>query len=338
MEEKYLKILIEGLNKKYGYKLEDLRFVDGLSHTAGLVEDLDQYSKKLIIFLKPKELSSIDFIKLKDTLSNKYNCISIDIYKVILIDKDEEYISHINQFNYVCSINNIQNNYVIIDYEANKILSYTAQSFVEQIADIMSYISIIKAKRKIPYGTYALMAINILVFIIMFSLSGEFFDFDIMTLIYFGAKQNALIHSGEYYRLFTCMFIHGGFMHLALNMYSLYSVGSFVEEQYGIYKYYGIYFFSGMIGSIFSYMFSDSVSVGASAAIFGLLGTILIYAISERNRIGKKFLRSVSSTIIVNFIIGFSIPNIDNLAHLGGFLGGTLFGKIAHMNSAFAKK
>lgn len=345
MEEKYLKIIIDGLYKKYGYKIEDLSFIEGLSFSWGVVQNLNENKKEVIMFLKPKELFSIDFVKLKEILYTKLSCQGVEIHKVILTNKNEDYISCINQFNYVCGINNIQNDYIIIDYMENKILSYTSENTVIKIAEIMRYISYTQKERVKPYGTYIIIGINIIAFIITVLLSVDFFNVDsknflnISTgvLVFLGAKQNELIAGGQYYRLLTCMFLHGGIMHIALNMYSLYSLGTFVEELYGFYKYYIIYFISGITGSIFSYLFSNSVSVGASGAIFGLLGTALVFAIAERDRIGKAFLRDVGSSIAANFIVGLSIPNIDNFAHLGGFIGGVITAIFIRMINAASR-
>jgi rhomboid protease GluP len=147
---------------------------------------------------------------------------------------------------------------------------------------------------------------------------------DQSVLILLGANYNKFVLQGEYYRLLTNMFLHGGLLHIALNMYALYSIGPLVERIYGRIRYAVIYFISGIIASVFSCIFSQGVSVGASGAIFGLLGTTLVFAIKMRENIGRGFLRNIASVIIINLFIGFSLPNIDNYAHLGGLIGGTI--------------
>lgn len=172
--------------------------------------------------------------------------------------------------------------------------------------------------------TIALISVNVIMYIITAILSGDIIDSDIRALIFLGAKVNELISSGEYYRLITAMFLHGGMMHLLLNMYALNALGPFVEKVYGSTKYVIIYFVAGIVSSIFSYMFSEGVSIGASGAIFGLFGAVLIFSLKMKDRVGKGMLKNIISVIGINIFIGISIPNIDNLAHLGGLIGGIL--------------
>lgn len=155
-------------------------------------------------------------------------------------------------------------------------------------------------------------------------LSGSILEMDARVLVYLGANFAPLIDMGEYYRFITCAFLHGGIMHIALNMYALYAIGPLIEKTYGKSKFTLIYFISAIIASFFSYKFSIGVSMGASGAIFGLLGAALVLSIRMRKVIGEDFKRSIISVILVNVIIGLSISNIDNFAHLGGLLGGTL--------------
>jgi rhomboid protease GluP len=172
--------------------------------------------------------------------------------------------------------------------------------------------------------TIALISVNVIMYIITAILSGDIIDSDIRALIFLGAKVNELISSGEYYRLITAMFLHGGMMHLLLNMYALNALGPFVEKVYGSTKYVIIYFVAGIVSSIFSYMFSEGVSIGASGAIFGLFGAVFIFSLKMKDRVGKGMLKNIISVIGINIFIGISIPNIDNLAHLGGLIGGIL--------------
>lgn len=172
--------------------------------------------------------------------------------------------------------------------------------------------------------TIALISVNVIMYIITAIFSGDIIDSDIRALIFLGAKVNELISSGEYYRLITAMFLHGGVMHLLLNMYALNALGPFVEKVYGSAKYVIIYFVAGIVSSIFSYMFSEGISIGASGAIFGLFGAVLIFSLKMKDRVGKGMLKNIVSVIGINIFIGISIPNIDNLAHLGGLVGGIL--------------
>ncbi len=170
--------------------------------------------------------------------------------------------------------------------------------------------------------TYSLMLINIFIFLLEILKSKSFLDIDVYTLIEMGAKFNFNIYHGEYYRLFTAAFLHGGLIHILFNMYALNIIGREVEYVYGWKKYLIIYFSSAVGGNIFSYIFTInnplSISVGASGAIFGLLGAMLVFGIKEKERIGKEYTKNIIKIIAVNVIIGITLSNIDNFAHIGG--------------------
>ncbi|MFL0194909.1 rhomboid family intramembrane serine protease [Clostridium sp. WILCCON 0269] len=172
--------------------------------------------------------------------------------------------------------------------------------------------------------TYLIIALNILVYVGTSYLSGNIIDSNLNVLVLMGAKVNFLIDRGQYYRLFTCMFLHAGIVHLGVNMYSLYMLGTFIEKIYGKFKYMVIYIISGLVSSTFSYMFSSSVSVGASGAIFGLLGAALVFALKMKHQIAKGFIVNILSIIVMNLVIGLSIANVDNFGHIGGLIGGIL--------------
>lgn len=184
-------------------------------------------------------------------------------------------------------------------------------------------------KKNIPTAT--IIGINIVVFLLTAFISKDIFDINYMVLVLFGGKYGPLIEAGQYYRLFTCMFLHGGLIHLACNMYSLYIVGPQINRIYGTFKYLIIYFCGGLISSIISYVVSpNTLSVGASGAIFALIGALLAFALSERNHINKKYISGLLQVIVLNLIIGFTMSNIDNSAHIGGLLGGLIVGFILY--------
>lgn len=178
--------------------------------------------------------------------------------------------------------------------------------------------------------TLILMGINIAVFLLTALISGDISDIDSRVLLVFGAKVNILIEHGQIWRLLTCAFLHGGLIHIACNMYSLYIIGPEIEQIYGAKKYLGIYFISCITSSLLSYFMSPYLSVGASGGIFGLMGALLAFAIIERNKIQRKYISSILQIIVVNLFIGLSIRNIDNFAHIGGLVGGILSGYISY--------
>lgn len=172
----------------------------------------------------------------------------------------------------------------------------------------------------IPVLTYSLVGINIVVFLLM-TLAGGSTNQSV--LIAFGAKVNSLIREGQVWRLFTSMFIHIGILHLAFNLYALWSIGSLTERWFGRRRFLMIYIISGIGGSLASFIFSPALSAGASGAIFGLLGALLHYSY-KRPHLWKSGLgMNLVIIILVNFGFGLSQPGIDNFAHLGGLLTGT---------------
>ena len=144
-----------------------------------------------------------------------------------------------------------------------------------------------------------------------------------------GALIPALVAEGEAWRLVTSAFLHSGFVHLALNMLSLYFLGSFAEVTFGRSRFLALYLISGIAGGL-AYLYFGSFSapaVGASGAIFGLLGGVFGFAIrrgtfSMRNPIISQLLLLTA----LNLFLGATIPGVSNTAHIGGLLGGLVFG------------
>lgn len=174
-----------------------------------------------------------------------------------------------------------------------------------------------------------LLGLIIMVYAVEVVLSGSFNPTtDVLFLM--GAKWNPSIYNDrEYWRLFTPMFLHGGVLHLLFNGYSLFAVGPTVERFLGTARFLGLYFIAGLAGSVASYTFSPSLSVGASGAIFGLVGGLAVFFYVSRKTFGemaRQQLGSLLTVIMLNLFIGFGGGNIDNYAHIGGLLGGALLG------------
>lgn len=190
---------------------------------------------------------------------------------------------------------------------------------------------------KKPIITYIIIAICILLFGAMYIFGNG--SEDTMTLLSFGANLDILVEAGQIYRLITCMFLHIGIIHLACNMYSLYVIGKEVEMLFGKLKFLTIYILSGVCGSILSLAFSsNTISAGASGAIFGLLGAILYFGYYYRTYLGATIKSSVLPVIVLNLIIGFLNPTIDNAAHIGGLVGGILISMMLGIPDKSTKK
>ncbi len=177
--------------------------------------------------------------------------------------------------------------------------------------------------RAIPV-TYALLAVNLVIFLLMELSGGSMTE---ATLMAFGVKSNASIDQGEVWRFITPVFIHIGVLHLVLNSYALWIVGQQVERLYGSARFVTLYVVMGISGVAGSYLFSPSaLSAGASGAIFGLFGVLLTFGIRHRHSVPQFLSRAIRVGILpvigINLIIGFLIPIIDNAAHIGGLLAG----------------
>jgi rhomboid protease GluP len=144
-----------------------------------------------------------------------------------------------------------------------------------------------------------------------------------------GALIPALVAQGETWRLVSSVFLHSGIAHLGFNMLSLYFLGSFTEEAFGRARFFALYLLSGVSGGLAYLYFGgfDQPAVGASGAIFGLLGGVLGYAMRRGTfSWGNPLIRQLLILLALNLYLGFSIPNISNTAHLGGLAGGFAFG------------
>ena len=177
-------------------------------------------------------------------------------------------------------------------------------------------------KNKKPIITISLIVINIIVFALMYLIGNG--STNTQTLIDFGANYLPLTKSGDYYRLLTSAFLHIGLIHLALNMYSLFVIGTSIEYFYGKVKYLLIYLYSALIGSLFTVILSsnNTVAAGASGAIFGLLGAMLYFGYHYRGYIGNSIISQVVPVVLINLFFGFITPGIGNAAHIGGLIGG----------------
>jgi len=173
---------------------------------------------------------------------------------------------------------------------------------------------------KKPIITYILISLCLIMFII----SGM--GVDTFTLVKYGANVGDLVRDGEFWRLVTHMFLHGGIIHIFFNMYSLYHIGSRVEDFFGKWKYLLIYFISGISGGLLSISMNDGnlASVGASGAIFGLFGALLYFGYNYRGYIGAMIRSQILPIVIYNLLLGFFIPGIDMWGHVGGFIGGII--------------
>ncbi|XAR49398.1 Rhomboid protease [Bertholletia excelsa] len=177
-----------------------------------------------------------------------------------------------------------------------------------------------ETSRRIPLNvrgwTNALLAINVLVYVAQIATQGK--------LLLLGAKINSLIDKGQLWRLATSSFLHANIGHLMVNCYSLNSIGPSVESISGPRRYLAIYFTSAVASSAMSYRLCKAPAVGASGAIFGLVGSFAVFVLRHKGMVkgGKEDLRHIAHVILLNMVIGLLSKGIDNWGHLGGLLGG----------------
>lgn len=177
--------------------------------------------------------------------------------------------------------------------------------------------------------TRALLIANVAVFVLGFFLSGLGVALPRYgSLNGFGALIPALVvFQDEYWRLFTCAFLHAGVFHLLFNMWALYIAGGYLERVIGSVRFALLYFISGFAGSALVLAASSpgTVTVGASGAIFGLFGALFVYAYMNRGRdlMAQQLVRSLGFVIVLNLVITFTIPNISWQGHVGGLVGGS---------------
>ena len=179
-----------------------------------------------------------------------------------------------------------------------------------------------KPKASAIKWTLGLVGINVLIYILT-AIASRSLDINILVLVQYGAKVNELIIYGEYWRLLTSAFLHADLLHILFNMYALYSLGKIVEIELGGIRYLIIYFFSAITAGLLSFYMTPNITVGASGAIFGLLGAILVMALFGKSKALKGMVRSILFILGLNLFIGFAgSSNIDNFGHVGGLLGG----------------
>lgn len=207
--------------------------------------------------------------------------------------------------------------------EATKIAAVQEEEEARQVNEVMHL------EGSNLYLTYALIAINVIVFILMAFDGAGIMEANPMVHIKWGSNVSPLTLSGDYWRLLTNIFIHFGIIHLAVNMYCLYIIGSYLEPMLGKKKYILAYFATGVLASITSLWWHDGLvnSAGASGAIFGLYGLFLALLTTKLipASVRKSLLQSIAIFVVFNLVYGMK-AGVDNSAHVGGLVSGFIFG------------
>jgi membrane associated rhomboid family serine protease/cytochrome c-type biogenesis protein CcmH/NrfG len=211
------------------------------------------------------------------------------------------------------------------------------QQAMQPEAQVQSPPSLMEQARAFPV-TSAILAINVAVYLACvagsyLSHQGNAMDFTTEFVLRWGANYGPLSLDGQWWRLFTCMWLHGGLIHVGANMYCFWQIGRIAERIFGRGRYLAIYLITGIGSSLASLSWHPTtVSVGASGAIFGVAGALFVPFFHKRLRLPepvmKSMMRNIAFFIVINLIIGASIPFIDNSAHVGGLLVGLILGEV----------
>jgi membrane associated rhomboid family serine protease len=201
--------------------------------------------------------------------------------------------------------------------------------------------SFVRNLKRYPLFTTSLVMAIIAVHLMVFALEqsiwdgrilGPFPDMRTKALLVFGARFTPAISAGEPWRLISCIFLHGDIMHLGLNMVALFGLGRICEAVYGPVRLSWLLLISGLSGSALSMYGGTPLSVGASGAVFGLLGAGVVFGLRYRHHLEgplkRVFGRGLMPWVILNISIGLFVPQIDNLGHLGGLAGGAIMALI----------
>ncbi len=319
-EKNYNPIILQGAedeiwleNLESDYKI--IRIVSNHIHNEEQL-DFDLYKTKHVL----KKIK-------KKTLSLKMNALSIftdigdnvelrdehDIDCIYLYDEKD-----INKYDFLYQYFPDINNKLRFSEEGLQLfIKITNDINHKNKADAEKIEEVFKKKKNIV--TITLITINVLIYLFMILFNQT--DNVINKYAVYGPY---IVKFREYYRLITGTFIHANIVHLLLNCYSLYVIGTQIENFMGRWKYLVVYFVSALTGSLLSILLSDAASIGASGAIFGLMGSLLYFGYHYRVYLGSVLKSQIIPLILFNLLIGFITPGIDNFAHIGGLIGGAL--------------
>jgi rhomboid protease GluP len=183
----------------------------------------------------------------------------------------------------------------------------------------------------VPYVTYTIVGITVLVYLLqlgsvaLLGYANAMARMDVLVAL--GARVNEMIRQGQLWRFITPVLLHASVPHILFNMYALVAFGSGLERHFGHTRFLLLYLLGGFTGNVLSFLLSDGYSVGASTAVFGLVGAEGVFLFQNRGLLGNQFGRAIGNVLFivaVNLMLGLT-PGIDNWGHVGGLLGGLVF-------------
>ena len=317
-EEDYKPVIINGLNNEI--------WLENMEKNLKLIRINNNY-------IHNDEQLKMDTYKAKSIMKSiKKSTLSINMNMLNLLLDTSEYVTTVG-------VKNIETIKVdkITDFKKNRVVNElfpnVKHAILNDKMDPIEFLKLtedmnqktIKNEKKLakifspkkPVVTYILIVLNIMMFLFL-ALHGEYF--------YSLCDNRDAVLSGQYYRMITSMFVHADIVHILFNMYALYVLGPQVEKYYGRLKFILIYLVSGLLGSVFSLVFmnSNTFSMGASGAIFGLLGSIAYFTYYYRATLQSLLRSQIVPVILINLALGFFISGIDIMGHIGGLIGGIL--------------
>ena len=263
----------------------------------------------------------------KKTLSFKVNTLNINLNVADRVKVENEkhidnvFIKDIDEIKKNKEINeifpNMKNDLYQSKNSLDLLLNVTNDINKKTETDNKKYEKIFSRKKILM--TYIIMAMCVVMYLVTVLMG-----LNNMNLLLLGANNIELLKHGQIYRLITYGFLHGSIVHLISNMYGLYVIGSQVENNLEKKRFLIVYFVSMITGGLLSALFNDGISIGASGAIFGLLGAILYFGLHFRLYLSETLRTRIIPVIVLNLIIGFAVPGIDVACHIGGLIGGFL--------------
>ena len=326
-EENYTPIIVNGVKDEIWLENTE-NYYKIIRINANYIHNIEQYNydlykvKKIVAQVKKKTLSfkmrtlnilldANDDVEIQDTK----NITSLKIKNVKDIKTSQKLLE---------SFPDIKNNPLNNEKGFDLLINVTKEINEKTEEKNRNYEDVFKQKKILI--TYILMGINIgmffLTYLIYFITKG---NVDLYNLL---SVNTSAVKSGEIYRLLTGTFMHAGPLylpiHLFFNMYALYIIGTQVENFIGRYRYLIIYLGSAIMGSLLSCVILHGDSIGASGAIFGLMGSLVYFGYHYRVYFGNILKTQIIPLIIFNLLLGFYLSGVDNFAHIGGLIGGVL--------------
>ena len=263
----------------------------------------------------------------KKTLSFKVNTLNINLNVADRVKVENEkhidnvFVKDIDEIKKNKEINeifpNMKNDLYQSKNSLDLLLNVTNDINKKTETDNKKYEKIFSRKKILM--TYIIMAMCVVMYLVTVLMG-----LNNMNLLLLGANNIELLKHGQIYRLIIYGFLHGSIVHLISNMYCLYVIGSQVENNLEKKRFLIVYFVSMITGGLLSALFNDGISIGASGAIFGLLGALLYFGLHFRLYLSEALRTRIIPVIVLNLIIGFAVPGIDVVCHIGGLIGGFL--------------